>query len=140
MCRACRPPQQPLGIVDVDPKHMATIKGWEDDKTLKKHFYIDFWCPLCFDSTKWRDESMTVNFDYEYDAGVGSDVSRSAVCPQCKHAFVVSSGDIMYARQKVRNVKKMSYVNQKLYPCLYTHTPQFCQVPCEAPAFPNVEV
>jgi len=133
ICRACNPPQQPLGLVDEDPKKVAHIQGWQEDGyNPKMHFHIEFWCPMCFDGTGTDDEMLVVNFEHDYAVGVGPENSRSAVCHLCKHAFVVSTSDILYAKQKVRNLKRLNYVRQKLYPCDYTHTPKFCEVLCSA--------
>jgi len=107
---------------------MAWIQGWQDDGTdIKMHFFLEFWC-LCFDTTGAADEMLVVYFAYQYSINVGTDKSRSAVCKKCKHAFVVGGDDILYARQKIRNLKRLNYVRQKLYPCGYTHAPRFCEV------------
>ena len=114
-----------MGLVDIDKTKMAWIQGWQDDGTDQMHFYIEFWCPLCYDNTD--DEKLVVYFDYQYSANVGTSKSRSAVCKKCKHAFVILGNDILYARQKVRNLKRLNYVRQKLYPCQYAHSPAFCE-------------
>ena len=66
---------QPMGLVDVDKTKMAWIQGWQDDGTEKMHFFLEFWCPLCFDNTD--DEKLVVYFAYQYRENVGTDKSRS---------------------------------------------------------------
>ena len=129
ICRACNPPQQPLGLVDEDKTKLAHIQGWQEDGyNGKMHFFLEFWCPLCFDPNGTEDEKLVVNFDHDYAVGVGTEKSRPVVCKLCKHAFVVSTSDICYAKQKIRNLKRLNYVRQKMYPCDYSHSPMFCEV------------
>ena len=115
---------QPTGEIDVDPKHVAWINGCLDDSTNLMTFWFEFWCPLGF----W-DSQLHVPFGHDY-AGVGPEEIRSAMCPKCKHCFVVSPSDVCYARETVRRIKNLTKcVRRKVYPCKYVHTHNLCEAP-----------
>ena len=118
----------------MDPHLLAWVNGCKDKETGEYGFWVEFYCPLC--PRHAVTNQMKVPIQIQYDAGVGPDKSRSDVCPNCKHCFVVSTGDILYAREQVRELKKFRVVLlQKFYPCQYTHTPELCHVaPCNNPA------
>ena len=82
----------PIGLIDQDPKHIAWLDGYTDREE-KMHFWLYFYCPLCCVSPK--GETTMVYFSHEYFEDVGDDWSRSAICRECDHAFVVPPADIL---------------------------------------------
>ena len=128
VCRSCRRPRHPRGLVDMKHHLQAWVNGSKNDATGTVGFWVEFWCPMCPEDKKMAP--LCVRCPFSYLAGLCTKKCRSVVCPSCVHAFVVPYEDMQYAQELVRNYKTLNGdLRQNLYPCNFSHCKELCRVP-----------